>query len=194
MGSISRMERCARLGQALGPLVEKHGGFQPGDRLTVRRAGAGADTNSPLGFFVSALHEPSGEVFELTFAENIFDPDFTDREDLVHALAVNLPGASAEEIEAAVKAARLYPADQLGAGPGIPCDELLEPPAARRDEGPPESGATGTVEMAAAMVQKVRDAVAETGVFVTSHMDELIGSLEQDVLEYLHDAAEGAGE
>lgn len=76
----------------------------------------------------------------------------------------------------------------------IPCYELLEPPAARRDEGSPESGATGTVETAAAMAQKVRDAVAETGVFVTSHMDELIGSLEQDVLEYLHDVAEGAGE
>lgn len=190
MGSISRMERCARLGQALGPLVEKYGGFSSGDRLTVRRAGAGADAGGTLGFFVSALHEPSGEVFEFTLAENIFDPDFTDRADLLQALADNLPNASHEEIETAVKMARLFPEDELGAGPEIPGDVPLEPPAPLQGEGPAENDAGDAAERAAVMGNKVRDAVVETGVFVTSHMDELIASLEQDVLEYLQDAAE----
>jgi hypothetical protein len=40
------------------------------------------------------------------------------------------------------------------------------------------------------MGKKLRDAVAQTGVFVTSHMDELIGLLEAGVSEYLEDAAE----
>lgn len=66
-------------------------------------------------------------------------------------------------------------------------DELLEPPAPLRDERPRESAAA---ETAAAMSQRGRDAVVETGVFVVSQMDELIGSLEQDALERLQNAAE----
>lgn len=61
------------------------------------------------------------------------------------------------------------------------------PPGGEQSRQDDAGGAAGT---AAAMARKVRDAISETGVFVTSHMDELIALLEQAVAEHLQDAAE----
>lgn len=124
MGSISRIERCSRLAAALSPLVEKYAGFHVGDRLTVRRAGAGADCDGPLGFYLSALHQQDGETYELAFAEGVFDPDATSREDLLQRLAIELPAAPTEEIAAAVRRAKLYPEDEASG------DEIDESKAA----------------------------------------------------------------
>lgn len=53
-----------------------------------------------------------------------------------------------------------------------------------------EPGEANGEQAVAELGRKLRDAVAETGVFVTSHMDELIGLLEAAVSEYLQDAAD----
>jgi hypothetical protein len=53
-----------------------------------------------------------------------------------------------------------------------------------------EPGEASPEQAVAELGEKLRDAVAETGVFVTSHMDELIGLLEESVSEYLQDAAD----
>jgi len=53
-----------------------------------------------------------------------------------------------------------------------------------------EPGEASPEQAVAKMSKKLRDAVAQTGVFVTSHMEELIGLVEESVSEYLQDAAD----
>lgn len=60
----------------------------------------------------------------MAFAEGVFDPDATSREDLLQRLAIELPAAPAEEIAAAVRRAKLYPEDEASG------DEIDESKAA----------------------------------------------------------------
>lgn len=53
-----------------------------------------------------------------------------------------------------------------------------------------EPGKTSPEQAVAEMGKRLRYAVAQTGVFVTSHMEELISLLEESVSEYLQDAAD----
>lgn len=110
MGSMARMERCNRLAAALQPLLQQYAEFQPGDTLTVESIGAGDGGSgaSVLGFGLSAVNRRTGRILDLSFADNLFDPDFTDREDLLEGLRNALPGAPLAELEAAVVSARLY--------------------------------------------------------------------------------------